>query len=97
MTKKDIIKDIVLRKLKFHFKENDWEFKGLFSWREAFPYLVNNPNAKEKLLITDYKEENKTIWAKPTKEFLENEILPLLKSISYKNVKHQIEFIEYKF
>lgn len=94
MKKIDIIKDLCLRKLKFHYNEEDWQIKGLFSWKEALPFLVSNVNAKEKLLITDYKEENKTIWAIPTKEFLEGEILPLLKKISYKDLNGQISYIE---
>ena len=69
MTKRDIVEDIVYRKLNFHLEEEDYELKGLFSWNKVFPYLVSNPNAKEKLLITDYTKENKTIWAKPTEEF----------------------------
>ena len=93
MKKIDIIRELCLRKLKFHHNE-EWQIKGLFSWKDALPFLVSNVNAKEKLLITDYKEENKTIWAIPTKEFLEGEILPLLKKISYKDLNGQIAYLE---
>ena len=69
MSKKCIVEDIVYRKIRFHLKDDKYELKGLFSWGTAFPYLISNPNAKEKLLVTEYCKENKTIWAKPTEEF----------------------------
>ena len=92
MTRKDVIRNIVLHSLKFNNN------KGLFSWKSAFPYLANNPKAKEKLLITDYKEENKTIWAYPTAK-LKNEINELLNSekLKYRSKQHVIRFFEEEF
>ena len=53
MAKRDIVKDIVYRKLNFHLEEEDYELKGLFSWNKVFPYLVSNPNARTAIRISN--------------------------------------------
>lgn len=75
MDRKTIAYEMARRKVRFHKNEkwNTIKLWGLFRWSDVSPAL------KSGILITDMTKDNVTIWVRPSKEFWEGEIKPLIK------------------
>ncbi len=75
-SKKEVAAEMARRKVRFHTNE-DWQdikLWGLFKWGDI-SHLI-----KKGVLITDMRKENKIVWVKPSKEFYEKEIKPLIET-----------------
>ncbi len=75
-TQKEVAAEMARRKVQFHKNEN-WDTINLwelFKWNDVSHLL------KKGVLITHMKKENVTIWVRPSKEFWEKEIKPLIET-----------------
>lgn len=88
MRLEQITAEMARRYIRFHNGE-DWrtiKLFGLFNWGDVSKYLVCNHKAKsfkKGLLITDMCKSNKIIWVRPTAEFWNDYIYPML--LKHKN------------
>jgi len=75
-TQKEVTAEMARRKVQFH-KDENWDTINLWG---LFKYGNVSHLLKKGVLITNMKKENETIWVRPSKEFWEKEIKPLIET-----------------
>lgn len=76
MLKRSMVAAEFARRAKqFHPDENPMEIRlwGLFSWGAISKYVKSG-----EILCPGYTKENKTVWCRPSQEFYDKHIAPLM-------------------